>query len=598
MNIPGSIQGLIHWLDAGAGSRWLRLAAILAGIVSLSLVITWKQFHGPGSEWVLSQAVLGRQLAEGKGFSTQINYPQTAALLQSRGHHYAASQDYPDLHNAPLYPLLIAAPLSLMPERRSEALFSRMPKAPDGFGGDYFLLALNLLLFWLAVWQCYDLADNLFGHRAGVLASLAVLFSVPLWEQVVAVNGALLQSVLVLAMFQVLLCIEEEYREKGLLRPVLAALLGLLGALSFLTDYSAGFLLLLVLGYLGFRFTARLRWFGLGIASLVALLLIAPWLLRNVQVSGKPLGFACQQVSLKADDPTAQPAVWRASFSTAEPSSDPNKLANKVLTQLKDSLRIGLWSGGALFMSAFFVAGLLYRFRSESADFLRWAFVATFCALLFSYAVFDSGESERLPVIYLSPLVVVFGAGFFFVLVDSSPSVSGWPRLTAACLLVLQALPLLHDATEPRRVHFHYPPYYPSLFVGLRQELERRGLDASHGVMADIPAGVAWYGRQRTWAQPSRLRDFYALSLEQPIAELLLSAKTLDRPLFSELAGHPVLPAAIATQDSRFGEWAQVYSGLFTGRFPPEFPLVGSHKLAENLYVLVDPSLPAPKPGK
>ena len=100
---------------------------------------------------------------------------------------------------------------------------------------------------------------------------------------------------------------------------------------------------------------------------------------------------------------------------------------------------------------------------------------------------------------------------------------------------ITQVLPLAHDALEPRRLHFQYPPYFPGLLQGLRVELERREQVGRFGIMADIPAGVAWYGRTRVWAQPPRLRDFYAITLEQPIGELLLTPRTLDRPFFSEL---------------------------------------------------------------
>jgi len=115
--------------------------------------------------------------------------------------------------------------------------------------------------------------------------------------------------------------------------------------------------------------------------------------------------------------------------------------------------------------------------------------------------------------------------------------------------------------------------------------------------MADVPAGVAWYGQQRVWAQPGRLRDFYAITLEQPIGELLLTPRTLDRPFFSELGARPVEPAALSRSTDLFGEWGRIYAGLFTGRIPADFPLNAPQKLAENLYVLLNPALP-PAQGK
>jgi hypothetical protein len=72
----------------GAGARWVRLAAVLVVGLAVSLRVAWKQFHGPASETVLVQADVGRQLARGEGFTTQVNYPQTAAVLAARGRDF------------------------------------------------------------------------------------------------------------------------------------------------------------------------------------------------------------------------------------------------------------------------------------------------------------------------------------------------------------------------------------------------------------------------------------------------------------------------------------------------------------------------------
>ena len=111
--------------------------------------------------------------------------------------------------------------------------------------------------------------------------------------------------------------------------------------------------------------------------------------------------------------------------------------------------------------------------------------------------------------------------------------------------------------------------------------------------MTDVPAGVAWYGRQRVWAQPVKLRDFYEVTLEQPIAALLLTPHTLDRPFFSELAARAA-PSGATQLTNHSGDWGRIYGGIFTGSLPPEFPLSVPQRLAENLYLLLNPSvLPA-----
>ena len=129
----------------------------------------------------------------------------------------------------------------------------------------------------------------------------------------------------------------------------------------------------------------------------------------------------------------------------------------------------------------------------------------------------------------------------------------------------------------------------------MKQELTRRAGADRFGLMADVPAGVAWYGRTRVWAQPPRLHDFYAISLEQPLGELLLTPRTLDRPFFTELNARSLLPGALSAVPNRFGEWGEIYAGLLTGSQPREFPLQAPQKLAENLYVLLNPALPPPR---
>ena len=80
-----------------------------------------------------------------------------------------------------------------------------------------------------------------------------------------------------------------------------------------------------------------------------------------------------------------------------------------------------------------------------------------------------------------------------------------------------------------------------------------------------------------------------------PIGELLLTPRTLDRPFFTELNARPVLPGTLAAVPNRFGEWGEIYAGLLTGALPREFPLGTPQKLAENLYVLLNPALPPPR---
>ena len=595
MSRPKTAQELVHWLEEGAGARGIALAAVLAVTVALSLRLAWVQFHGPAAETTLLQADTGRQLARGGGFTTLVNYPQASAFLAQRGRRFDAAKPYPELYQAPLYSMVIAAGLRVLPAGMRESLFTNASIPPGGgFGADYFLLGLNLLLFWLAAGLTFVLGRRLFDARTGWLAAGALLVSAGAWQQTVAVNGTPLLMVLALTAFWILARLEGQEggpapRETGWL-VALGAVCGLL----FLAEYSAGALVLVALGYVAWRREDRARWKALALVAGAFVLVTGPWIARNLALTGSPVALALQNVALKAGDSTAEPATRRAMLTATLPSLELNKLGNKVLTSLQDSLKTRLWSGGGLWLTAFFVAGWLYAFRSAAANHLRWTFTVALGVLLVTQAVCNSGESERLAAGWLAPLVMVFGAGFFFVLLGSNPALAAWPRAAAVALLFAQALPLVHDVLEPRRLHFNYPPYFPALFIGMRQELERRDSTGRFGVMADVPAGAAWYGRQRVWAQPGSLRDFYAVTLEQTIAELVLTPRTLDRPFFSELAPRPAAGSAPVV-GIHAGDWGRIYGGLYTGTLPAEFPLGVSQRIADNLYVLLNPALPPPR---
>jgi len=561
------------------------------------LLIAWKQFHGPASEATLGQADVGRQLAAGAGFTTLVNYPQAVAVLQSRGVPFDPAQPNPELHQAPLYSLVIAGALRLLPQAQRTALFASPPTPPDGFAADYFLLGLNLVLLWFAAWLTFDLGRRLFEARVGLLAAFALLLSVSIWQETVAVNGTPLLMVLALLAFNAWHRIETVAEASAGTRAPAAWTLALGAACAalFLAEYAAGAIVVVALAYAAARFHRRARVVALACVTAGFVVVSGPWIGRNIAVAGHPVALAAQNVALKSGDSTAEPARAIATLSAEKPRLDLRKLANKALTSLQEDLKSRLWSGGAMWLAAFFVAGCLYTFRSPTTNRLRWVATAALGVLLVAQGALNSGETERPVAVWFAPLLMIFGGGFFFVLIGSNTVLSQWPRTAATALVLVQALPLVHDALEPRRLHFHYPPYFPALFQGMRDELERRQSMDRFGIMADVPAGVAWYGRARAWLQPPTLRDFYAITLEQPIGELLLTPRTLDRPFFSELNARVILPGTLGVLPNRFGEWGEIYAGLLTGALPREFPLGAPQKLAENLFVLLNPALPPPQ---
>ena len=67
-----SSQEVVHWLEQGRGARWVwRVVVVLAGLL-LTCGYSWRQFHGVPTEFVMQQAVVGRQEAgEDRGVRRQ-----------------------------------------------------------------------------------------------------------------------------------------------------------------------------------------------------------------------------------------------------------------------------------------------------------------------------------------------------------------------------------------------------------------------------------------------------------------------------------------------------------------------------------------------
>jgi hypothetical protein len=585
---PRTTQELIHWLERGGGSRWVGFGALFCTALAITLVVSWRQFHGAASEATLAQADLGRQIASGAGFTTRVNYPQAVAYLGERGVHFDPAVPYPEVYQAPLYAMTIAGALRLLPHSLRASLFAAAPAPPYGYAADYFLLVLNLVLFWVALWLAFDLGRRLFGAAPGWLAAIALFVSVPVWQQVVAVNGTALMMVLALGAFHAWWRVESAADARG--ASVALSALGLLCGALFLSEYSAGVLVLVAAAGAAHRFGAA-RWRALGLLAAGFAVIAAPWVVRNLEVTGIPVGLAVQNLALKYGDATAEPSVIHATLAARLPPIELNKVANKVLGGMQDAVRSRVWSGGAMWFAAFFAASWLYVFKSAPVNRLRWLFAISLLALVASQATFNSGDSERQAVVWLSPLIIVFGAGFFFVLLSSNAALGAWPRSCAAVLIAMQAIPLAHDALDPHWLHFQYPPYFPQLFQGMRRQLDASDAGGRYGLMADVPAGLAWYGQTRVWAQPATLRDFYAVQVEQPTGELLLTPRTLDRPFFSDLNAKSKAPSFLTDSIPRIGEWGEVYGGLLTGNFPRGFPLSTPRKVTEDLYVLFNSSL-------
>jgi len=319
---------------------------------------------------------------------------------------------------------------------------------------------------------------------------------------------------------------------------------------------------------------------------------------RSLRLTGAPLALAGQELALKAGDTTAEPSFVRATLADTAPVLSLNKLGNKVLTTLQETVKNSALVRWGVLVRGVLVVGWLYGFRARAANRLRWIFTVAFGVLLLAQAALDSGEGERWVSTWCAPLLMIFGAGFFFALLGSNPALAAWPRLTALALLALQALPLAHDALEPRRIHFQYPPYFPGLFSGMKNELTRR--DAAWAFRSDGRragrGGLVWAdARLGAAAQAARFLRHHLGTAHRRIATHAPDA----RPTVLQRAQCPLDVAGHA--QCRAEPFWRVGRNLWRIADRPAPARVSARRtaeLAENLYALPNPALPAAAPVK
>src|SRR5437588_1546136 len=119
-----TLQDFIHQMELGEGNRilkrYLRLVLCLLGVLVVVVGYDVRAFRNLSTEEAMDCAQLARNVAQGKGYTTQFIRPLSVYLVESQRRHQRAltntpnsdlgllKANHPDLANPPAYPLLLA----------------------------------------------------------------------------------------------------------------------------------------------------------------------------------------------------------------------------------------------------------------------------------------------------------------------------------------------------------------------------------------------------------------------------------------------------------------------------------------------------------
>jgi len=182
-------------------------------------------------------------------------------------------------------------------------------------------------------------------------------------------------------------------------------------------------------------------------------------------------------------------------------------------------------------------------------------------------------NSENLLVL-LVPLVFVFGASFFFTLLEQMALPLLQLRYAViAGFAALCCLPLTFALLPPRTAPVVYPPYDPPEIQQTANWMKPDEL-----MMSDVPWAVAWYGhRQCVWLSLDAQTEFFAINdYLKPVQALYLTPQTMDGKFVSDW---------VQTQDFSWGNF--VVDSVLKAKIPNGFPLNNAPKgfLPERLFL-------------
>ena len=596
MPLTELIQMLIHKLEVGAGSRYLRYLALAVAVFALGFFYDLRAYRNLDTPEAMDAAQLARNLSEGKGYTTLFIRPLSLYLMQSHNSANAsfdltatnAAPDFaqiktahPDLANAPVYPLMLAGLMKV--KKFNYAVDSKSPfwsenddRNKDTTAGgrrfaryrpDFYIAIFNEALLLVVVLLSCFVAKKLFDANVAWLSAVLVLGCELLWRFSASGLSTTLLLVIFLGLTMLLLEIERGARESppraGRLL-WLAVAVGILTGVGALTRYAFGWTIIPVLVFL-ILFSGQRR-LPHTLAALAAFaLVLAPWIARNELVSGTAFGTAGFAVtegtflfprfqlerSLHPDLTFVtrfMPYVQKLFFN-----------AREILTG--DLLRIGgNWAG------VLFFAGLFMGFRSTGARRVRYFLLMCLGLFIVVQSLGRTQLSELSPeinsenlLVLLVPLVLVFGASFFFTLLDQMTLPLVQLRYAViAGFVALCCLPLAL-ALLAKPVPVAYPPYFPPEIQQTANWMKPDEL-----MMSDVPWAVAWYGRRQClWLTLDAQKEFFDVNdYLKPVQALYLTPLTMDAKFVSDWV-----------QPREYSWGSFIIDSIVKNKIPPGFPL-------------------------
>jgi len=533
-----TVQEWIHHWEEGAGVRALKVTAALLAFIALASLYDLFSYESFASEEAMESAQLARNLSQGKGYTTDSIRPLALYLLESAAEPGQSSkilaQRVPDLSTAPVYPFLLSELMRVLPFQFTASQFWF-------YQPERWISIFNQVLFFAAVLLLFFLAQRLFDAQVAWLSAALFAGTKLFWKFSVSGLSTLWLMLVFLAVVWFLMDIESRDRAatEGTGRKLipLAVLIGALVGVGGLSRYAFAWMIVPVILFVWLSVTRGRGKLCVTIA-VSFLVVMAPWLARNVMLSGHCFGAAGYAVA-QGTPPFPDDTLERSS----DPRNGLKRLApgdviNKFLTNARGICGNDVPKFGGNWISAFFLAGLLIPFRNITLMRLRWFLLGSLVLFLMVQALGQTHVSSDAPeinsenlLVLLSPLAFIYGAALFHTLLDqfNLPPVDGRGAAVTGFVAILCApfffgLLVAHNAPANS-------PYSP-----LHIQRTARWMQPNELMISDIPSGVAWYGgRSCVWLPLDGDNEFFKVNALKPVQGLFLTQATTDKRFLSQM---------------------------------------------------------------
>src|SRR6478735_9327200 len=182
-----ALQDVIHKLEVGEWTRYVKVGVALLGFLAFAVAYDIWHFKNFANEEAMDNAQLARNIAAGRGYTTDFIRPLSYYLLRKRQLEIKQTKEeilkgrHPDIANPPVYPLLTAGWMKIMPFHY-ELDKGRSFTGDTKYQPEVLLACLNQLLFFAAVLVLFRLALRLFDAPVAWLSTILFAGSDLFWK--------------------------------------------------------------------------------------------------------------------------------------------------------------------------------------------------------------------------------------------------------------------------------------------------------------------------------------------------------------------------------------------------------------------------------